>query len=87
MFKTESLFPAFDITMPSFVLMLYSASDSRLSDKVHQIKIGKSPLLTEHVAVTESSKLNSSSLKENGAIWGKTWKNIEKYSAIKKILR
>lgn len=68
MFKTESLFPALEITNPSFVEILYSNMDSILLESVHQMLIGRSPLVIVQVALTPSSKFTSSSPKENGII-------------------
>lgn len=72
MFSTESLFPAFEITIPSFVEILNAAIESKLPDSVHQMWTGRSPFDIEQVAVTDSSKLKSSPLKLKGAICGRT---------------
>ena len=68
MLRTETLFPFFEMKIPSFDEMLYSDCDSKLSLKVHQIKSGKSPLVIVHIAETVSSKFTSSSPKVNGTI-------------------
>lgn len=44
--------------------------------KVHDISIGKSPLLTVHVREDMSSELTGSSVKSNGIIWGGTTTKI-----------
>lgn len=60
--------------------MLYSDCDSMLSDNVHQILTGTSPLITEHVAATDSSRFICSSPNENGMICGRTiWWQIAKF--------
>lgn len=62
----------FVIMTPSPVVRLCGNSFASLGVNVHQIFKGKSPLLTEQVVVTDSSRLNSSSPKENGVITGRT---------------
>lgn len=52
---------------PSLVVkFLFSLVKS--STNVHHIETGKSPFVTMHVAATVSSRLSSSSPKENGLI-------------------
>lgn len=73
MVSTETFALFFVIKTPSFDVRLCSGVCS-FSNFQKRIR-GKSPLLTEQTAVTDSSKLNSSSPKLNGEICGKTWKN------------
>ena len=59
--------------------------------KVHQIFIGKSPLLTEHMAETDSWTLTASSPNSKGTICGRTkrefYEKFEKFQSKCKILK
>jgi hypothetical protein len=60
------------IMIPSPVVKLCGKSFVSTGLKVHQIFMGKSPLVIEQIADTESSRFSSSSPKLKGMICGTT---------------
>lgn len=71
MFSTLSFGLFLVIITMSFELK-FRSTDKALPVKVHQMSIGKSPLLTEQSVDTDSWTFIGSSLNSNGTIWGRT---------------